>query len=75
MCRFVAIISNDPLLLADILTRPRMSLIRQSFCSQERARLPDGAQAQMGRHLVLRTLFLPIFPDHHVLASEAEAIL
>ncbi|KAL8429121.1 hypothetical protein Efla_003174 [Eimeria flavescens] len=37
MCRLTAIITRgDPLLLADILTRPRRSIIQQSFNCQER---------------------------------------
>jgi len=47
MCRFCAIIANDPLTLAEILTRPKVSLIRQSFASQERERLPKGTIASM----------------------------
>ncbi|CAD7944056.1 unnamed protein product [Amoebophrya sp. A120] len=36
MCRFAAMWSNEPILIADILTKPRMSLIRQSYAAQER---------------------------------------
>eukprot|EP00392_Amoebophrya_sp_AT5.2_P005774 g5784.t1 len=36
MCRFAAMFSNEPILVADILTKPRMSLIRQSYAAQER---------------------------------------
>ncbi|CEM25860.1 unnamed protein product [Vitrella brassicaformis CCMP3155] len=39
MCRLTAVISSgDPILLADIITRPRMSVIKQSFNCQERLR-------------------------------------
>ncbi|CDJ59185.1 WD domain-containing protein, related [Eimeria maxima] len=42
MCRLTAIITRgDPILLADVLTRPRRSIIQQSFNCQERLRQDD----------------------------------
>lgn len=43
MCRLTAVICSEDggILLADILTRPRMSIIRQSFYCQERRRCSD----------------------------------
>mmetsp|Transcript_42216 Transcript_42216/g.99091 ORF Transcript_42216/g.99091 Transcript_42216/m.99091 type:complete len:1616 (-) Transcript_42216:73-4920(-) len=37
MCRLVALLADEPVLLADVLTRPTTGLVRQSFASQERA--------------------------------------
>ena len=41
MCRFTAYIGK-PILLADLITRPSRSVIRQSYNSQERARGPNA---------------------------------
>eukprot|EP00915_Cephaloidophora_sp_WS-2016_P000548 GHVH01000681.1.p1 GENE.GHVH01000681.1~~GHVH01000681.1.p1 ORF type:complete len:1428 (+),score=194.08 GHVH01000681.1:2264-6547(+) len=38
MCRFSAIISTKPVAIADIVTRPRSSIIYQSYNAQERVR-------------------------------------
>eukprot|EP01064_Diplonema_japonicum_P024893 TRINITY_DN3569_c0_g1_i1.p1 TRINITY_DN3569_c0_g1~~TRINITY_DN3569_c0_g1_i1.p1 ORF type:complete len:1200 (+),score=238.80 TRINITY_DN3569_c0_g1_i1:18-3617(+) len=44
MCRMCMVLTCDEegVLLSDIVTRPSRSIIRQSFCSQERAKLPPG---------------------------------
>eukprot|EP01059_Diplonema_ambulator_P026224 TRINITY_DN4345_c0_g1_i1.p1 TRINITY_DN4345_c0_g1~~TRINITY_DN4345_c0_g1_i1.p1 ORF type:complete len:1221 (+),score=406.54 TRINITY_DN4345_c0_g1_i1:60-3722(+) len=44
MCRMCMVMTcnAEGILLADIVTKPAMSIIRQSFCSQERAKLPPG---------------------------------
>eukprot|EP00929_Paragymnodinium_shiwhaense_P086664 TRINITY_DN47139_c0_g1_i1.p1 TRINITY_DN47139_c0_g1~~TRINITY_DN47139_c0_g1_i1.p1 ORF type:complete len:1638 (+),score=351.49 TRINITY_DN47139_c0_g1_i1:69-4916(+) len=42
MCRLVAVVAHEPVLLADILTRPTSGLVRQSFASQERAQPGPG---------------------------------
>lgn len=47
MCRLCAVLSDEAVLLADFLLRPRMSLVRQSFSAQERRALPHGALPSM----------------------------
>ncbi|CAK0822509.1 unnamed protein product [Prorocentrum cordatum] len=47
MCRLCAVLSDEAVLLADILLRPRMSLVRQSYAAQERRALPPGALPSM----------------------------
>eukprot|EP01062_Namystynia_karyoxenos_P066672 TRINITY_DN60589_c0_g1_i1.p1 TRINITY_DN60589_c0_g1~~TRINITY_DN60589_c0_g1_i1.p1 ORF type:complete len:1487 (+),score=327.44 TRINITY_DN60589_c0_g1_i1:93-4463(+) len=45
MCRMAVVLSAadaEDVLLADIVTRPRMSIIRQSFAARERAKMPKG---------------------------------
>eukprot|EP00756_Hemistasia_phaeocysticola_P015976 Hpha_TRINITY_DN15447_c0_g4::TRINITY_DN15447_c0_g4_i1::g.175383::m.175383/K14262/DUG2; di- and tripeptidase len=45
MCRWAVVMSapnTDDVLLADIVTRPLRSVIRQSFACQERAKMPQG---------------------------------
>eukprot|EP00928_Gymnodinium_smaydae_P014100 TRINITY_DN15108_c0_g2_i1.p1 TRINITY_DN15108_c0_g2~~TRINITY_DN15108_c0_g2_i1.p1 ORF type:complete len:1429 (-),score=323.69 TRINITY_DN15108_c0_g2_i1:101-4387(-) len=47
MCRLCAVLSDEPVLLADILLRPRMSLVHQSYAAQERQALPEGVLPKM----------------------------
>lgn len=47
MCRLCAVLSNEAVLLADILLRPRMSLVRQSYAARERRALPAGVLPSM----------------------------
>jgi len=46
MCRLVALLADEPVLLADILTRPTTGLVRQSFASRERAQPGPGGPQQ-----------------------------
>ena len=41
MCRFTAYIGANPILLADLITRPSRSIIRQSFDCRERTQVAD----------------------------------
>eukprot|EP00438_Fugacium_kawagutii_P029443 Skav210025 [mRNA] locus=scaffold1212:305630:307520:+ [translate_table: standard] len=47
MCRMCALISDEAVLLADILLRPRMSLVHQSYAARERRALPQGVSPSM----------------------------
>ncbi|CAE7837736.1 DUG2 [Symbiodinium sp. CCMP2592] len=47
MCRMCALISDDNVLLADVLLRPRMSLVHQSYAARERRALPQGVSPSM----------------------------
>lgn len=47
MCRMCALISDESVLLADILLRPRMSLVHQSYAARERRQLPQGEMPKM----------------------------
>ncbi|CAJ1449938.1 unnamed protein product [Effrenium voratum] len=47
MCRMCALISDESVLLADILLRPRMSLVHQSYAARERRALPQGVSPSM----------------------------
>ena len=42
MCLLITC-DKDGVLISDVMTKPAMSIIRQSFCSQERAKLPNGS--------------------------------
>eukprot|EP01063_Lacrimia_lanifica_P033988 TRINITY_DN618_c1_g4_i1.p1 TRINITY_DN618_c1_g4~~TRINITY_DN618_c1_g4_i1.p1 ORF type:complete len:1290 (+),score=350.96 TRINITY_DN618_c1_g4_i1:106-3975(+) len=44
MCRMCLVMTCERrgVLLADVILRPSMSIVRQSFCSQERAKMPNG---------------------------------
>lgn len=47
MCRWVAVLSEQVVLLADFLLRPALSLVMQSYAAQQRRALPAGQLPNM----------------------------